>query len=185
MSPIVQTERLDLIPVTLEIIEADLHHRDKLPVLLNAKVGEGWPPPLVDATAMEWTKRAVQADPALGGWTAWHWILREPRTLIGLSGFKSRPANGAVELGYSTLPLYQRRGFATEAVKAMTDWAFAHGAELVFAETLPELMASQGVLVKCGFQFTGEGSEPGVIRFERKQNLPSRSTRPCLPRHAH
>jgi ribosomal-protein-alanine N-acetyltransferase len=160
MMPIVQTARLDLIPITLEIIEADLHRRDELPALICAEIGEGWPPPLMDVAAMEWTKRAVQADPALGGWTAWYWILRAPRrTLIGLSGFKSRPANGAVELGYSTLPAYQRRGFATEAVNAM-------------AETLPELIASQGVLVKTGFQFIGEGSEPGVIRFERKQNAP-------------
>lgn len=175
MTPLVQTARLDLIPITLSIIEADLHRRDELPALIDAAIGEGWPPPLMDVAAMEWTKRAVQADPALGGWTAWYWILRAPRrTLVGLSGFKSRPANGAVELGYSTLPVYQRRGFATEAVSAMADWAFAQGVERVFAETLPELIASQRVLLKCGFQFIGEGSEPGVIRFERKQNLPSR-----------
>jgi [ribosomal protein S5]-alanine N-acetyltransferase len=175
MSPIVQTARLDLIPVTLEIIEADLHRRDELPVLLDAEIGEGWPPPLMDVAAMECTKQAVRADPALGGWTAWYWILRAPRrTLIGLSGFKSRPVNGAVELGYSTLAKYQRLGFATEAVNAMTGWAFTQGVECVLAETLPELVASQGVLVKCGFQFIGEGSEPGVIRFEKKQNLPSR-----------
>ena len=175
MSPIVQTARLDLLPATLEIIAADLHRRDELPAKIDAEIGVGWPPPLVDVAAMEWTKRAMQADPALGGWTAWYWILRAPRrTLIGLSGFKSRPVNGSVELGYSTLPLYQRQGFATEAVKAMTDWAFSQGVNCVFAETLPELTASQSVLRKAGFQFTGEGSEPGVIRVERKQNLPSR-----------
>jgi RimJ/RimL family protein N-acetyltransferase len=175
MSPIVQTARLDLIPVTLEIIEADLHRRDELPALLDAEIGEGWPPPLVDVPAMECTKRAVQSDPALGGWTTWYWILRAPRrTLIGLSGFKSRPVNGSVELGYSTLPLYQRQGFATEAVQAMVEWAFAQGVNCVLAETLPELTASQSVLRKAGFQFVGEGSEPGVIRFERKQNLPFR-----------
>lgn len=169
MTPIFPTARLDLIPVTLRIIEADLHRRDELPALLDAEIGAGWPPPLMDVTAMEWTKRAVQADPGLGGWTAWYWILRAPRrTLIGLSGFKSRPVHGAVELGYSTLPHYQRRGFATEVVNAMAGWAFAQGVERVFAETLPELAASQRVLVKAGFQFIGEGSEPGVMRFEKR-----------------
>ena len=34
------------------------------------------------------------------------------------------------------------------------------------AETLPELTPSIGVLTKCGFRLIGEGSEPGVIRFE-------------------
>jgi len=37
----------------------------------------------------------------------------------------------------------------------------------VIAETLPELTPSIGVLRKCGFELIGEGSEPGVIRFER------------------
>jgi RimJ/RimL family protein N-acetyltransferase len=36
----------------------------------------------------------------------------------------------------------------------------------VIAETYPSLIASIGVLRKCGFQLVGEGSEPRVIRFE-------------------
>jgi RimJ/RimL family protein N-acetyltransferase len=32
--------------------------------------------------------------------------------------------------------------------------------------TLPELVGSIGVLRKCGFRHIGEGSEPGVIRYE-------------------
>jgi RimJ/RimL family protein N-acetyltransferase len=36
----------------------------------------------------------------------------------------------------------------------------------VIAETLPDLTPSIGVLKKCGFRLVGEGSEPGVIRFE-------------------
>jgi ribosomal-protein-alanine N-acetyltransferase len=173
------TPRLELITTTLEIVETDLHRRDELPALINAEIGEDWPPPLVDVAAMEYLKNSLRSDPELGGWTAWYWILREPRTLIGMSGFKSRPVNGRVELGYGVLPKYQRRGFASEVVGAMADWAFAQGVDYVFAETLPELIASQRVLVKTGFQFVGEGSEPGVIRFERKRN--SSLEEPLLP----
>jgi RimJ/RimL family protein N-acetyltransferase len=36
----------------------------------------------------------------------------------------------------------------------------------VIAETYPALIASIGVLQKCGFRSIGDGSEPGVIRFE-------------------
>jgi ribosomal-protein-alanine N-acetyltransferase len=167
MKPIVRTPRLEFIAATLEIITADLHRRHQLPGLLRAEIGEGWPPPLYDVAAMEWLKKSIADDPTLGGWTAWYWILRSPRVLIGLSGFKSRPVNGAVELGYSALAKYQRRGYATEAVTAMVGWAFANGVECVLAETLPELIASQRVLARTGFQFTGEGSEPGVMRFAR------------------
>jgi RimJ/RimL family protein N-acetyltransferase len=87
--------------------------------------------------------------------------------LIGLSGFKGRPRQGVVELGYTLLAQYQRRGLGTEAIKAMVDWAFAHGVKCVAAETLPELEASQRLLRKSGFSSSGEGSEPGVLRFTR------------------
>ena len=170
MKPIVRTARLELIPATLEIIVADLRRRHLLASLLRAEIGAGWPPPLYDVPAMEWLKKSLIADPTLGGWTAWYWVLRRPRrVLIGLSGFKSRPIKGAVELGYSALDKYQRRGFATEVVAAMVNWAFANGVNCVLAETLPELIASQRVLVKNGFQFVGEGSEPGVMRFARER----------------
>ena len=167
MKPIVRTARLELVAATLEIVTADLHRRDQLPALLRAEIGEGWPPPLWDVPAMQCLKNSLIADPTIGGWTAWYWILRRPRLLIGISGFKSRPLKAHVELGYGVLPRNQRRGFATEAVSAMVDWAFANGVECISAETLPELIASQRVLLKSGFSFMGEGSEPGVMRFTR------------------
>lgn len=169
MKHVLHTPRLEMIAVTLEIITADLHRRDELPALLNAELGEGWPMVLYDPPAMEWIKRALLADPDLGGWTAYYCVLREPRVLIGGTGFKSRPKDGVVELGYGMLDAYQRRGYATEAVNAMIDWAFRQGVHTIVAETLPELIPSQRLLAKCGFKFTGEGSEPGVMRFELKR----------------
>jgi RimJ/RimL family protein N-acetyltransferase len=38
----------------------------------------------------------------------------------------------------------------------------------VILETLPDLTPSIGVLEKCGFRFIGEGSESGVVRYERR-----------------
>jgi RimJ/RimL family protein N-acetyltransferase len=165
------TPRLELIPATLEIVAADLHRRDELPRLLRAHIAPGWPPPLFDVRAMKFLKQSLIDEPNPGGWTAWYWILRSSRLLVGMSGFKTKPKQGRVELGYSLLPEFHRRGFATEVVGAMVNWAFANGAEIVLAETLPELIASQRVLLKNSFRFVGEGSEPGVIRFERKREL--------------
>jgi RimJ/RimL family protein N-acetyltransferase len=164
-----QTPRLELIPATLELVCADLHRRDQLPGLLGATIGRGWPPPLLDVPAMQHLKQSLIADPALGGWTAWYCLLLQPRTLIGMAGFKSRPVNRAVELGYGLLPQFHRRGLGSELVAALVRWALASGAEVVLAETLPELIASQRVLLKNHFQFVGEGSEPGVMRFERRR----------------
>jgi RimJ/RimL family protein N-acetyltransferase len=51
-------------------------------------------------------------------------------------------------------------------VRAFISRAFADArVRRVIAETMPNLEPSIGVLTKCGFAFTGDGSEPGVIRF--------------------
>jgi [ribosomal protein S5]-alanine N-acetyltransferase len=165
----IRTPRLELIPATLELVHADLHQRHRLPNLLKAEIAEGWPPVLLDVAAMQRIEQSLIADPITCGWTALYCLLRSPRRLIGIAGFKSKPRNGAVEIGYELLPQFHRRGFGTELIGAMVQWAFANGAELIFAETLPELIASQRVLVKNQFRFAGEGSEPGVLRFERRR----------------
>jgi RimJ/RimL family protein N-acetyltransferase len=52
-------------------------------------------------------------------------------------------------------------------VRGLLSQAFALPAvHRVIAETLPELAPSIGVLRKCGFGLIGDGSEPGVIRYE-------------------
>ncbi|HEU4996623.1 MAG TPA: GNAT family protein, partial [Gemmatimonadaceae bacterium] len=136
-----------------------------------------WPPELLDVPALEWVLR-WQDNPANQSAFGFYWIvLREAgpptrvvpaRTLVGVFGFKGMPdTDGTVELGYGVVAEFQRRGFATEAVRAMLARAFAHaGVRRVTAETLPGLAPSIGVLEKCGFRFVGSGSEPGVIRYE-------------------
>jgi RimJ/RimL family protein N-acetyltransferase len=73
--------------------------------------------------------------------------------------------DGAVEIGYSVVPSWQRRGVATEACKALIEGAWGRGARAVVAHTLPELEPSIGVLRKLGFS-RAASQEPGVIAFE-------------------
>jgi RimJ/RimL family protein N-acetyltransferase len=76
-------------------------------------------------------------------------------------------ADGTVEVGYGIVHDHQRRGYASDTVRALLNRAFAlPQVHRAIAETLPELEPSIGVLRKCGFRLIGEGSEPGVIRFE-------------------
>jgi RimJ/RimL family protein N-acetyltransferase len=75
-----------------------------------------------------------------------------------------------VEVGYGIVRDYQRRGYATEAVRELVATAFElPEVTCVTAETLPELTPSIGVLHKCGFRLIGEGSAAGVIRFELRR----------------
>lgn len=102
------------------------------------------------------------SDPANRLWfTAWKICRKEePDTVIGDLGFKGPQKNGAVELGYGIEDAWQGKGYATEAAKAMIDWAFSQKDVItVEAETAPENTKSQRVLEKLGFKFCREGEE--------------------------
>lgn len=175
-----KTERLELIPFTLEIVEAEMSARSQFSHLLDARVPDNWPPPLNDEQSLLWFLEKCQENPHQVGWLGWYFLLNDPvtneRVTMGNGGFKGQPTpDGTVEIGYSILPEYQNKGYATEAIKALLNWAFEHPeVKRAIAETLPELKASQRLLEKCNFVYIGEGSEPGVIRFElSKINLVS------------
>lgn len=151
------------------MLRAALEDHQRLGVLLEARVPAAWPPDLLDDDALRWTIRAID-DGDEPEWRMYFIVLRAGplRTLIGSSGFKGRPsADGTVEIGYGIVTDHQRKGYATETVRALLDFAFADPrVTRVIAETLPELAASKGVLARTGFHFIGDGSEPGVIRYE-------------------
>jgi RimJ/RimL family protein N-acetyltransferase len=110
----------------------------------------------------EWLARARAAttsDPWIHGF---HIVHRESGANVGSCGFKGPPsADGVVEIAYGVNPSYQGRGYATEAARALADYAFRVGlVSLVIAHTLPQENASTRVLTKCGFDFAGEVIDP-------------------------
>lgn len=130
-----------------------------------------WPPEFLDAPALEWTLERLEEAPPAGDWWLQFIVLRdtpEGRTVIGTAGYKGPPdPEGTVEVGYGIVRDRQRRGYASETVRGLLANAFVRAAvRRVIAETYPELAGSIGVLRKCGFRHVGEGSEPGVIRYE-------------------
>jgi RimJ/RimL family protein N-acetyltransferase len=95
--------------------------------------------------------------------------------LIGEGGFKGKPEEeGVVEIGYALVPEYRRRGFATEAARGLTDYAFSHPeVKIVQAHTLTDGTASINVLKKLGMKFISTAHDPDegeVLRWrtERK-----------------
>ena len=100
-------------------------------------------------------------DPANRIWYApWRMALKGGPDCIGDLDFKGPAKAHAVEIGYGILPEYEGNGYTTEAVQAMTQWAFGQK-DVVFveAETAPDNKASQRVLEKCGFVPDGTGAE--------------------------
>ena len=94
--------------------------------------------------------------------------------VVGNAAFVG-PPNGAgeVEIAYAVVPSFEGRGYATQAARALTEFAIAdERVKTVIAHTLPEKNASTRILEKNGFTFGGEIEHPedGLIwRWERKR----------------
>ena len=74
-----------------------------------------------------------------------------PAGEIGL--FYQEPMTGQAMIGYSMLPAFRGRGFATRAAQLVTLWAFAEtDIARIIAGALPTNVASHRVLEKAGFQ---------------------------------
>jgi RimJ/RimL family protein N-acetyltransferase len=180
MSPHLRTPRLDLVAATRAMLQAELDgERERLARFVGATVPREWPPDLYDDEAVRFTLDWLDNHPGQETWGFHYFVLRadpdEPEAvLIGAGGYKGPPDDhGDVELGYSIMGRFRRRGFASEAVRAFVTHAF-HDARVlrVTAETLPHLIPSIGVLQKCGFSFAGPGSGDGVIRYVLARDQP-------------
>ena len=165
------TDRLILVASNAILAHAEINNRAEFASILNAEIPADWPPPLNDDDSMNWNLNFAMKNPFLEGWAMWYILLKKDDDrleAIGNCGFKGIPdINGAVEVGYSIMESHHRKGYATEAVNALIDWAFGHeDVKKIIAHTLPDLIASQAVLKKCGFKFVGEGLEEGAIMYE-------------------
>ena len=159
-----------LVAATAASVALEIHDRAALARALGAAVPSAWPPELV-SDALTWFHGQLSASPANVGWFTWYAIaLRDvdAPTLVASPGFKGGPEEGKVEIGYSVMPAYQRKGFATEMVAALTDWALSQPrVRAVFADVDPENTPSIRLLTNLGFVNVGEGDEPGYVRVER------------------
>jgi RimJ/RimL family protein N-acetyltransferase len=165
----ITTARLELVAATADLCEVEVAGPAAFGEALGVTVPADWPPPLNDEHSQRFFLQTLRSSPESVGWCVWYFIARDgTRTAVGNGGFKGPPCDGAVELGYSIVPAFQRRRYASEAVDALVRWAFADPrVDRVIAETFPDNAGSIGVLAASGFRRCDGASEPGAIRFER------------------
>ncbi len=177
-----QTERLELVAATGALAHAAAFDHAGLGVLLNARVPPDWPPEIMRDVMEFFASHAASHERELG-WGGWYVVSRDTkgRTVIGTCGFKGPPKeDGSVEVGYSILPSFQRRGLGSEATRRLISWAFdgAVGAgpedgtrwrrvERVYAETFPDPMyePSRRVMIKCGMSYVGSNGATGTVLY--------------------
>jgi [ribosomal protein S5]-alanine N-acetyltransferase len=169
---LLRSTRLTLIASTLEHIRIELEAPGELAGLLDAEVSKAWPTGEYDRDAMEFFRGCFeQGGEAVEGWYGWYAVrdadAGAPRSLVGAAGyFGPADPEGTVEIGYSVLQEWRRRGFASEMVESLVKHAFTFGStRRVIAHTTEANPASIAVLSRCGFRPAGIGRE-GALRFE-------------------
>lgn len=80
-------------------------------------------------------------------------ILKENNSLIGSAGLNILEHNNSAELGYGIDLKYWKKGYCTELVKAVIDFAFTKtNLHRIWATTAIKNKASCKVLENCGFK---------------------------------
>lgn len=101
--------------------------------------------------------RRIQKEYACGTFFDLAIVLKEQNKMIGTVGFTSFDAkNSCAEAGYVINPVYKNRGIATEALKAIQNFAFCElGVNRLEAKYVIGNDASRRVMEKCGMHFEG------------------------------
>jgi RimJ/RimL family protein N-acetyltransferase len=158
MTAPLRTARLELLPITVGMVEAVLEGRkDDAEKLAGARMPDRWPNRELIERAFARPLDAVRLAPARHLWGARVMIAggtTEARRVIGSVVFQSEPdGDGASEIAYGVEESSQGRGYATEAVAASIAWALAQdGVRVVRAVTFSWHRASVRVLEKVGME---------------------------------
>jgi RimJ/RimL family protein N-acetyltransferase len=150
---VLETERLVLRAPRLEDVKAiaALANNRKI-----AEMTSTIPHPYAHADAEAWVGNAMAQAGA-------HFaVFTKDDEFVGACGYREvagcAVGEAAPELGYWIGEPYWNRGYATEAVRAVIDHAFAdNGLEVLHGGCRVTNLASRRVLEKCGFQWTGAG----------------------------
>ena len=157
---ILETERLILIPLSLDQLKKAIENREgvALELGLNPKVND------LDKNMIRIYNIKIQnieRDPDnILFYTYWDIVLKSEKRLIGQIGFKGIPNGlGQIEIGYGIEEDYRNKGYTTEAVIKIMEWVFSQDiipVKYVTACTDKENIASQKVLLKAGMRITNE-----------------------------
>ena len=161
MPLLLRTPRLDLVPMTVALVEAVMNgRRDDAERLVGARMPARWPNRELIERAFSASLGAITADPEVRLWGDRVMIVRpegsEPR-VVGSVVFHGVPGDdGIAEIAYGVEEASQGQGYATEAVLASVEWALGHPrVRAVQAATFGWHRPSVRVIEKAGMVHVG------------------------------
>lgn len=183
----VKSRRLTLVPCSLEAAEAALRDRAKAEALLGVALHPEWPG-IDTRNFLPYYVHLLRKNPGLFTWGVWLMIrdagLGSARpTVIGDLGFKGAPdAKGAIDMGYAVIPSERGKGYASEAGRALINWAFKRpDVKMVTADCEETNPASAGVLSRIGMKRNGRDRSLLKWKMTRRDWERSRPGGPDAP----
>lgn len=158
---ILETDRLHLIPLSPAQLYFALYRPDQLEAGFGFNISQAMYEPPVPGVIQIKHKRTTGKPIARAIWdTYWLLVIDAEEFGAGLLGFKGEPDMGSVEIGYGIDPAFRRRGYATEAVGRLVDWALQQpGCRMVTAWTDKNNAASARVVQKVGMLMARETAD--------------------------
>jgi len=149
---IIFTKRLELVPLTLWQLELCLSDLSILEKQTGFAMARDFFTERVQRAIRMKVEKMREVEPSWQAWlTYWLIVIKEQNIGAGMLGFKGYPnSDGATEIGYGIDPAHQNKGYMTEAVKALIDWAFSHEYCKVITATEVEIPESKRLLEKIG-----------------------------------
>ena len=168
----VRSERLELVPMSLGLMEA-LLRGDLVAAqgVVGYRIPSDWPQ--VMESVLRYRIPIAQAQPESLPLLLRAMVLRaDPEVVVGRLGFHGPvDDDGMLEIGYEVFPAYRRRGYAREAVVAMFRWAQQDPAVRRFrASVSPHNLPSRNLvtalgLIQVGSQWDEEDGEELVYEL--------------------
>jgi RimJ/RimL family protein N-acetyltransferase len=171
ISKMIETPRLILKPLThnqlLKYIKDD-HSLEKEFHLLPTK--KNIAPELQEALQQTILPNVFDKDKDYLYHTLWTIISKPDNRMVGDICFVGEPdPNGEIEIGYGTYEEFRGKGFMTEAVGRILQWAKEQPkVRSVFAATTKDNVASYSILEKNGFTHIGEVDDMLSWKIELK-----------------
>ena len=149
----IETPRTRLVLMSLGFMDAILAgDREGAEALLGASVPDEWPDE-DDRWLLRLRNEQIREDASSAPWLVRAIVSREADRMVGHVGFHGPPdEDRVVEIGYTVLSDFRRRGYAEEAVRAMFDWAHSeHEIARLRASAAPDNDPSLALIKKLGF----------------------------------
>lgn len=147
------TERLILIPFTIQICENLMQENFSDLIQLGLKRGKSWP----DGDLIEILPKIIYKLSPMGvpsGFESWMIVKKDTLEVIGDIGFKGFNLDGNnIDLGYGIIIEERRKGYTDEAAKELIKWAFSNkSVKEITARCLINNLGSVHLLKKLNFK---------------------------------